>query len=111
MTIAQINAYNFGSTGKIMLQLAEVARSQGHTVYTFSSSRKAVEREDEYHRFIDNQLDYNMHMVAGMVTGYEMSFSYMATKRLIRYLDQISPDIVHLHNTHGFYLNHSLLFQ
>ena len=33
-----------------------------------------------------------------------------ATRRLIRYIDQMAPDILHLHTLHGYYLNFSLLF-
>ena len=36
--------------------------------------------------------------------------SKAATKRLLAKLDEIDPDIVHLHNLHGYYLNIEMLF-
>jgi len=36
--------------------------------------------------------------------------SRSATKQLLRRMTEIQPDIVHLHNIHGYYLNYPLLF-
>ena len=33
-----------------------------------------------------------------------------ATKRLLKRLDEIKPDVVHLHNLHGYYVNIEMLF-
>lgn len=33
-----------------------------------------------------------------------------ATRRLLRRLDELEPDVVHLHNLHGYYLNVEMLF-
>lgn len=110
MKIVEINTYDFGSTGKIMLYIAEVARKHGMNVYTFSSSRAARKTGFTEHEYIDKYLDFRVHMILGMLSGYEMSFSYFATRRLIKKLKAISPDIIHLHNTHGWFLNHRLLF-
>lgn len=110
MKVAQINAYNFGSTGNIMLGIAEISRGRGIEAYTFSSSRKALPAQ-KGHILFDNKLDYTLHMGMGVYFGRETDFSYLATKRLIRKLKKIDPDIIHLHNTHGYYLNHPLFFK
>ena len=110
MKVVQINALDHSSTGKIMLGIAEVARSNGIDAYTFSSSRAAKNQGSIKHEYFDRYIDYRFHMVMGMVFGFETDFSYMATKRLIKKLREIKPDIIHLHNTHGWYLNHPLLF-
>ena len=36
--------------------------------------------------------------------------SYFATKKLIRYLEEYNPDVIHMHNLHGYYINVFLLF-
>lgn len=110
MRIVQINALDKGSTGKIMLGIADVARKQGHDVYTFSSSRKAEYPSVINHTYMDGKLSYYIHMFGGMYTGFEMAFSYFATKKLIKHIRKINPDIIHLHIMHGFYLNHKLFF-
>ena len=38
MKIVHINTVDFGSTGRIMLQIAQQARSRGHAVWTFSTA-------------------------------------------------------------------------
>ena len=45
-----------------------------------------------------------------MYTGFEGLFSISATKKLLHILDEIKPDIIHLHNLHGWYINFPLLF-
>ena len=37
-------------------------------------------------------------------------YNRMATRRLLRYMEQVKPDIVHLHALHGYYLNFPMLF-
>ncbi len=111
MKVVQINAYDFGSTGKIMLGIAEVARNNGFESYTFSSSRAAKKQGAVKHEYFDRYIDYRIHMGMGMIFGFETDFSYLATRRLLKRLKEIKPDIIHIHNTHGWYLNHPLLFK
>lgn len=110
MKIVQINALDSGSTGKIMLGISRVAQENEIEAYTFSSSRYSHNIEQDYHEYIDQYLDYRIHMGMGMILGFETEFSYLATKRLLKRLKEMKPDIIHLHNTHGWYLNHPLLF-
>jgi glycosyltransferase involved in cell wall biosynthesis len=37
--------------------------------------------------------------------------SYWATKRLIKQIRLLKPDVIHLHNIHGYYINYKLLFE
>ena len=109
MIIAQINALSFGSTGKIMLQIADVARENGHECYTFSSKRQSIE-EYAGHFYIDHYLEYRFHYIEGSLLGDEFHFSVLPTLRLIRKLKTIGPDVIHLHILHGYYLNLPILF-
>ena len=110
MKVVEINSYDFGSTGNIMINIAKVSERFGIDVYTFSSSRQSIGTDYRKHRYMDSVVDYRVHMVMGMFFGYELEFSYLATKRLVKELKKISPDIIHLHNTHGWFLNHKILF-
>lgn len=111
MKVVQINAIDSGSTGKIMLGIAKVARNNGVDAYTFSSSRAAKNQGAVNHEYFDRYIDYRFHMGMGMIFGFETDFSYIATKRLLKRLKEIKPDIIHIHSTHGWYLNHPLLFK
>jgi len=50
------------------------------------------------------------HAALSRVTDRAGFYSQRDTVRLLRLLDEIDPDVVHLHNIHGYYLNIELLF-
>lgn len=37
--------------------------------------------------------------------------SKWATKRFLKKLDVLKPDVVHIHNLHGYYVNFPMLFK
>lgn len=52
-----------------------------------------------------------MHMIATAVFDRHALASVRGTKKIIRKLDAIQPDVVHIHNLHGYYLNYSMLMK
>lgn len=109
MRIAAINISDYGSTGKIMLGIAEEARRKGHEVRTFS--RKWFHaKEKEGHRLFGLSLDHAAHHAFGYITGDEGSGSVISTFMLIDELKKFDPEVLHLHNLHGWYLCMPLLF-
>ena len=111
MKIAIINAIVKGSTGKIMLQIGEVATNNNMDCYTFSSKRVSDGLKLQKHFYIDNKIEYIISQFASFYIGSETFFSYISTRRLIKKLDKIKPDIIHLHILHGYYLNYIMLFK
>lgn len=59
---------------------------------------------------IDRQPEILLSAFLTRVTGLCGWWNRAATKRLLRYLDQIQPDVIHLHTLHGYYLNFGMLF-
>ena len=110
MKIAEINTCHYGSTGKIMLNIANVSEEQGHEVKTFSRAWKGQVIDRENHKFFGNFPNNVIHRVFGPITGREGCFSRSGTKALINDLKLFSPEIIHLHNLHGWYINLPLLF-
>lgn len=110
MRIVEINTVDYGSTGRIMLQIANSAREHGHQVWTFSMGRKEKTRPVEGHQYYLSYFSYCMHYVLGRITGCNGMLSLFATIRLIGKICRIHPDIIHLHNLHGFSINIPLLF-
>ena len=55
--------------------------------------------------------DEYLHGIASRIFDNHGLMSVGATKKLIDYIRQINPDIIHLHNIHGYYLNYPLLFE
>ena len=117
MKIAEINMVAVGSTGKIMLQIAECARKKGHVVRTYSTNvfstryKKLPPLPNENHKYFGSYLENGIHALLGKVLGLNGCFSIFSTFRLIRNLKKFKPDVIHLHNLHAFCINLPMLFR
>ncbi|MBR0339930.1 MAG: glycosyl transferase, partial [Alistipes sp.] len=102
-------AINYGSTGKIAEQVGSLVMQWGwdsyiaHGRYINASKSKAIK--------VGGILDWFFHALMTRLTDKHGLFSRLATKRLIRKIQKISPDIIHLHNIHGYYINYKILFE
>lgn len=115
MIIAEINTVSYGSTGKIMFDLAETAREHGHTVYTYSAKtfRRGMKNdypERPYHTYFGSEAGNFIHKAIGEFTGFNGYFSSWSTRKLINQLEEQKIDILHLHNLHEFCVNLPMLF-
>ncbi len=110
MKIAMINAVTYGSTGGIVFTLAQKAKKNGHEVYTFSGVSKR-DRKIKNHTTVSGYISKSIHIILSKFTGYVGCFSYFATVKLVRKLKKIKPDIIHLHNLHGYFLNIPIFFR
>ncbi len=113
MKLVQINVTNFGSTGKIMRGIKSVAEKNDIECITFAlKPQKAskVKREDGV-CFFSNFYEYALHYYMSKFTGSERLGSYFGTARLIKRIKKYNPDVIHLHNIHGRYINIPLLFR
>lgn len=112
MKIVGINMVATGSTGKIMLQIAEVARKNGIQAWSaYPDWSITKDKPVENKIFIGNRYARLLHYYLGKITGFNGCFSYFPTKNFIRKLKKIKPDIIHLHNIHGGIINLPLLFK
>ena len=107
--LLQINATaNWGSTGRIAEQIGEAAMSRGWESYIAygraqnPSSSKLIE--------IGTMVGKAFHLLNSRLLDRDGLGSKVATERLIRQIDSIRPDVVHLHNIHGYYVNYEILF-
>ena len=108
MKLVEIN-YGFrGSTGNIMLNIAKLVREQGGEAYTFSGANNDV--KPEIHNFFGSKTENLVHRVISVTTGISGTGSKRGTKKLIEEISKINPDILHLHNLHGWYINLPMLF-
>jgi glycosyltransferase involved in cell wall biosynthesis len=106
----QINAtVNAGSTGKIAEGIGQIALSQGWKSYIAYARRMALSHSQIIR--IGNKWDIYRHILMTRLFDRQGLSSCMATKKLIRQIREIQPDIIHLHNIHGYYLNYPLLFK
>lgn len=111
MTVVEINSTNFGSTGNIMLQIAEKARANGMTCYTCCpKSRSNMKKTLSGQLFIGSRMSRNLHILLGSLSGFQGCFSVLSTIVFLRKLSALRPSVIHLHNLHGNYINLPLLF-
>lgn len=110
MKILEINEVNFGSTGKIMLQIADLARSEGHEVICAYYARRKKPK-DPNHIYVDNKISHNIHELFCKYTGYNGCLSLIQTKIFLSKVKKFDPDIIHMHNLHNCYINLNMLFK
>ena len=108
--LIQINTGITGSTGRIAQQIGELAISNGWDSWiAYSGREKEVESSSHLIR-VGGLFDTLMHVVSTRLFDCHGFQSKKATKCLLQKIDEIKPDIVHLHNLHGYYLNIPILF-
>lgn len=108
MRILQINSvYGHGSTGKIARSIHLLAESSGHDITTVYGRKKDVSNESV--RFFGSYLSMFFHMVLTTL-GYHGLGSTHRTLRMLQNMDANPPDLVQLHNLHGYYINYEILF-
>ncbi len=104
--IVQINVVCNGSTGKIMCDIAKTIKDD-YDVYCFYGRGNPNQSINCIK--IGNKISTYFHVFLARL-GFNGHGSYFATKRLIKKLKKINPNIIHLHNIHGYYLNLKVLF-
>ncbi len=108
MKLVEINSVARGSTGTIMINIAKLARSAGNEAYTFSEVNSG--KASDYHIFFGNKFENIIHRAISVFTGISGKGTVIGTKKLLKQIDTIKPDILHLHNLHGWYINLPMLF-
>ena len=103
-----VNSVCYGSTGKICKDLYDLAEDHGYECCIAYGRGKAPK---EYKTIkIGNQLDIYSHVVKTRLFDSHGFGSKNATKKFLKQLDNFKPDIIHLHNIHGYYINIEILF-
>lgn len=106
--LLQINAtVNWGSTGRIAEQIGLAAMARGWESYI--AYGRNFRRSASQTVKVGSRLDVGLHVLKSRLCDAAGLGSSIATRRLIRKIEKIQPDIVHLHNIHGYYLNYKVL--
>ena len=109
--LLQINIALTGSTGKIARQIGELAIDNGWESWiAYSGYGEEVQCKSNLFR-IGGKLNFLEHALETRLFDNHGLASRCATKKLIRQIKEIKPDIIHLHNIHGYYLNYGILFK
>lgn len=109
--ILQINTCINKSTGRITQQIGEKAISQGWDSFIAYSARETEFQSKSKLYRIGSKWGSYIHAFIARIFDNQGLLSYFATRKFIKEIKQLNPDIIHLHNIHGYYLNYPLLFK
>ena len=109
MKVLQINSVCSGSTGRIAAGISRVLKEAGHEsllLYGRGEAAQGVQCER-----IESELDFYWHVLYARLADRQGFASTLATRRMIRRIEAYAPDVIHLQNIHGYYLDWRVLFR
>ena len=100
----------FGSTGRIAAESCRELKRQGHEC-VLAFGREKANCDDITTVRIGNALDYKIHALQTRILDDHGFGSKAATKKFLKWVQQYDPDVIWLHNIHGYYIHIGLLFE
>lgn len=108
MKILQINTvYNSGSIGHIVADIKQYVEKENDQCLVAYGRGKS---DNQYTYNVSGKIDLYVHALLTRITDKTALYSSRNTRKLIGVIQKFRPDIIHLHNLHGYYLNYKLLF-
>ena len=110
MRILIVNGvYGYASTGSIVHDIQTLCVNQGINCYVAYSVTNLGANQLQNTYKIGSTWEKKLHALLCRINGKQAYFSYIATKLFIKYIEQINPNVVHLHTLHGNYINLPML--
>ncbi len=113
MKLLQINPVlrTSTSTGRIVREIGEAAMSAGWESYiAYSVGRDGKMSCTSKRVFVGDPLSVAFHgMITRLFDRHGLA-SDAATRKFLKDIERINPDIIHIHNIHGYFLNYKILF-
>ena len=97
----------YSSTGKIVYDLYKSIRADGREAAVCYGRGPKIIEENIYKFGIDAET--YLHAGLSRITGYNGCFSYFSTLRLINFIENYKPDIIHIHELHAYFVNIKML--
>lgn len=107
--LIQINTVCNGSTGKIMGDIQRKANAEGFDTLSIYARRKGY--QDLRCIKVGGFFSFWFHVLITAVFDCHGHGSYFKTRKIVQILKKENPNIIHLHNIHGYYLNYKVLFK
>ena len=113
MKVLMINSVcGTGSTGRICTDLAQQFEREGHEVkIAYGRDDNVPEQFRKYAVRIGNSIDVRLHGLRTRILDQHGFGSKKATEKFLKWAETYKPDLLWLHNLHGYYINIELLFE
>lgn len=111
MKLLQINTVcGIKSTGRITVDIAELMTLKGDDTRIIYGTEELSAIAEKYAFKIGSKWENRIHSAVSKFFDYQGSMSHCATAKAIKFIKQYKPDVIHLHNIHGSYINYKMLF-
>lgn len=111
MKILQINSVcGIRSTGRICTDIATALQENGHDCRIGYGRERVPASFEPYAIRIGNPTRVKLHGIRARLFDASGFGSKQATKRFLEQIRSYDPDVIHLHNLHGYYLHVGVLF-
>lgn len=109
MKILQINSFfSVGGPPRIVNGIYDTLKERGHDCKIAAARESFYVPEDSFR--IGSDLGVKKNALLARIFDNEGFSARAATKKLIKQIEEYNPDIIHLHNLHGYYINIEILF-
>ncbi len=109
MRVLQINSVcGIGSTGRIATDIHHLLIEQGHESYIAYGRDAPINCDNPIK--IGTVIDNYHHALITRIFDKHGFGSRKATREFIDKVIELDPDVIHLHNIHGYYINIEILF-
>lgn len=111
MKILQINSVcGIRSTGRICVDLAELLQKHGHECKIAYGRENVPQEYQKYAIRVGSDVEVKLHGLCSRLFDSHGFGSQRGTENLVKWMKEFNPDIIHLHNIHGYYINIEILF-
>lgn len=111
MKVLLVNSVlEYGSTGKIVNQIYKLVKESGNECKVAYGRINNSNIDESDLIKIGNSFDVKAHATLSRITDKAGFYSKSVTKDFINAVKEYDPDIINLHNIHGYYLNIEILF-
>lgn len=112
MKVLMINVVcGIRSTGRICTDLADELEKKGHEVKIAYGRESVPKQFEKYAVRIGTDIDVKLHGIKARLFDGTGFGSKRATRTFIKWVQEYNPDVIHLHNIHGYYINIEILFE
>lgn len=112
MKLLLINSVSgIGSTGKIVARIADDYISQGHEARIAYGRSDVVPKQYEPISYrIGSSWEVKLHALSSRLLDNHGMCSKISTEKFLKWANEYNPDVLWLHNLHGYYINIEKLF-